>query len=77
MYTGYGDAACETSVQEALYVDQASADFCSGGLKVRPTPSPFFLIPNTLYSHITLFPFVVFSGHLRRVWLQVDVGALH
>jgi len=33
MFTGYGDAACETSVQEALYVDQASADFCSGGLK--------------------------------------------
>jgi hypothetical protein len=35
MFTGYGDAACETSVQEALYVDQTDADFCSGSLKVR------------------------------------------
>jgi len=33
MFTGYGDAACETSVQEALYVDQTDADFCSGSLK--------------------------------------------
>ena len=32
-FTGYGDSGCAGDVQEALYIDQADGEFCSGGVK--------------------------------------------